>query len=163
MVASTTTHSTLSEGNSNNDINDVKYLQKQLNLFYHSYISVDGYFGDSTKEYVEKFQSDCCLTVDGIVGSQTWSYLDAIVPYSRSQHSTLSKGSNNNEVKYLQARLNQLKRQGKSGTATIAVDGNFGSQTETQVKAFQSKSGLSVDGIVGDNTWTVLEGAALKP
>ena len=164
MVAYVTTHSTLSEGNSNNDAEQVKRLQIKLNYFYHSYISVDGYFGDITEEYVEKFQADCSLTVDGIVGPQTWSALEEIVPYSYIQHSTLSKGSNNNasEVKYLQARLNELQRQGKSGTATIAVDGKFGPQTEARVKEFQSGFGLSVDGIVGSKTWAVLEDAAVK-
>jgi peptidoglycan hydrolase-like protein with peptidoglycan-binding domain len=164
MVASTTVHSTLIPASNNNDVNQVKYLQQQLNLFYHSYISVDGYFGDITEEYVKKFQIDCCLTIDGVVGAQTWSYLDAIVPYSRTQHSTLSISSSNNssEVKYLQARLNQATRQGKSGTTTIAVDGNFGSQTETRVKQFQLDFNLRADGIVGNNTWTVLEDALLK-
>jgi peptidoglycan hydrolase-like protein with peptidoglycan-binding domain len=65
-------------------------------------------------------------------------------------------------VKYLQARLNQATRQGKSGTTTIAVDGNFGSQTETRVKQFQLEFGLSADGIVGIYTWTILEDALLK-
>ena len=164
MVASTTVHSTLSPASNNNDVNQVKYLQQQLNLFYHSSISVDGYFGDITEEYVKKFQTDCCLTVDGIVGSQTWRYLDTIVFYSNTQHSPLSQGSNNShaEVKYLQARLNQATRQGKSGTTTIAVDGNFGSQTETRVKQFQLDFNLRADGIVGNNTWTVLEDALLK-
>ena len=164
MVASTTVHSTLSPASNNNDVNQVKYLQQQLNLFYHSSISVDGYFGDITEEYVKKFQTDCCLTVDGIVGSQTWRYLDTIVFYSNTQHSPLSQGSNNShaEVKYLQARLNQATRQGKSGTTSIAVDGNFGSQTETRVKQFQLDFNLKADGIVGNNTWTVLEGALLK-
>ncbi len=78
MTAYTTTHSTLSQG-SNSDVNQVKYLQQQLNSFYHSSISVDGYFGDITTEYVLKFQTDCCLTVDGLVGPQTWRYLDTIV------------------------------------------------------------------------------------
>jgi peptidoglycan hydrolase-like protein with peptidoglycan-binding domain len=164
MVASTTVHSTLSPASNNNDVNQVKYLQQQLNLFYHSSISVDGYFGDITEEYVKKFQTDCCLTVDGIVGSQTWRYLDTIVFYSNTQHSPLSQGSNNShaEVKYLQARLNQATRQGKSGTTSIAVDGNFGSQTETRVKQFQLDFNLRADGIVGNNTWTVLEDALLK-
>ena len=164
MVASTTAHSTLSAASNNNDVNQVKYLQQQLNLFYHSYISVDGYFGDITEEYVLKFQTDCCLTVDGLVGSQTWSYLDSIVPYSHTHHSTLSASSNNNpsEVKYLQARLNQATRQGKSGTTTIAVDGMFSSQTTARVKQFQFDFHLSVDGIVGNNTWTALEDAVLK-
>ncbi len=164
MIADTRTHSTLSPASNNNDVHQVKYLQQQLNLFYHSYISVDGDFGAITEEYVKKFQTDCCLTVDGIVGPQTWSYLDAIVPYSNSQHSTLSKSSNNNpnEVKYLQARLNQLKRQGKSGTTTIAVDGLFGSQTEARVRQFQEDLDLRVDGIVSNNTWVYIENAASK-
>lgn len=161
MTAYTTTHSTLSQGSDNNEVKD---LQSQLNLFYHSSISVDGYFGDITQEYVKKFQEDCCLKVDGLVGSQTWSYLNDIVPYSQLQHSTLSASTSNNpsEVNYLQARLNQLKRQGKSGTTTIVVDGEFGSKTETRVKQFQLDFGLSADGIVGNYTWTILEDALLK-
>ena len=165
MVASTTAHSTLSPASNSNDANQVKYLQQQLNLFYHSYMSVDGYFSDITEQYVKKFQTDCCLTVDGIVGSQTWSYIDTITPYAHKLHSTLSQSKSNNssEVKYLQARLNQAVRQGKSGTAKIAVDGMFGSKTTTRVKQFQSDFDLSADGIVGDNTWTVLESELLKP
>jgi peptidoglycan hydrolase-like protein with peptidoglycan-binding domain len=161
MVVDTTNHSTLTQGSNNSD---VKYLQQQLNLFYHSYISVDGDFGDITEEYVKKFQADCCLRVDGIVGSQTWSYLDTIVPYYHTPHSTLSQSNRNNpsEVKYLQARLNQVTRQGKSGTTKIAVDGLFGSLTSTRVKQFQSDFGLSADGIVWNNTWSVLEDAVLK-
>lgn len=164
MVTYTTTHSTLSPASNNSDVNEVKYLQQQLNLFYHSYISVDGYFSDITTEYVKKFQTDCNLSVDGIVGSQTWSYLNAIVPHSQTIHSTLSQSSKNNssEVKYLQARLNQLARQGKSGTTTIAVDGLFGSQTEARVRQFQTDFNLRVDGLVGNNTWIYLEDAVLK-
>ncbi|HEY9670469.1 MAG TPA: peptidoglycan-binding protein [Waterburya sp.] len=163
MVTSTPTHPTLSQG-SNSDVNQVKYLQQQLNLFYHSSLSVDGEFGDITEEYVKKFQTDCGLTVDGIVGSTTWRYLDTIVFYSNTQHSPLSQGSDNihAEVKYLQARLNQAKRMGKSGTTTIAVDGDFGAQTTTRVKQFQLDFGLSADGLVGNNTWSVLEDALLK-
>ena len=165
MVASTTAHSTLIPGSYNNDVNQVRYLQQQLNLFYHSYISVDGYFNDITEAYVKKFQTDCCLTVDGLVGEQTWSYIDTITPYAHKLHSTLSQSKSNDssEVKYLQARLNQAVRQGKSGTTKIAVDGMFGAKTTTRVKQFQTDFGLSADGLVGDNTWTVLESELLKP
>jgi peptidoglycan hydrolase-like protein with peptidoglycan-binding domain len=55
-----------------------------------------------------------------------------------------------------------VTRQGKSGTTKIAVDGLFGSLTETRVKQFQSDFGLSADGIVWNNTWSVLEDAVLK-
>ncbi len=38
-----------------------------------------------------------------------------------------------------------------------AVDGLFGSKTEAAVKRFQEKNGLIADGIVGPNTWSVLD------
>lgn len=39
---------------------------------------------------------------------------------------------------------------------TCTIDGNFGSQTLTQVKRFQTANGLTSDGIVGRRTWEVL-------
>ena len=36
------------------------------------------------------------------------------------------------------------------------IDGDFGSGTETAVEAYQIKHGLTVDGIVGVNTWNSL-------
>jgi peptidoglycan hydrolase-like protein with peptidoglycan-binding domain len=68
-------YTTLSKGSNNSD---VKYLQQQLNLFYHSFISVDGNFGDKTTMQVKQFQSDFHLSVDGIVGNNTWSVLENI-------------------------------------------------------------------------------------
>lgn len=39
---------------------------------------------------------------------------------------------------------------------SIEVDGNFGINTENAVKDYQSKNGLTVDGIAGKNTFTKL-------
>ena len=60
--------------------------------------------------------------------------------------SQLQKGSQGSDVKYLQEFLNT---QGHS----LAVDGIFGDKTLAAVKDYQSKNGLTVDGIVGTNTW----------
>ncbi len=38
----------------------------------------------------------------------------------------------------------------------IRVDGNFGALTETAVKAFQSNRNLTIDGVVGQQTWQQL-------
>lgn len=57
---------------------------------------------------------------------------------------TLKLGSKGADVKVLQSKLNLIQ------------DGIFGPLTEEAVKAFQKSVGLTVDGIVGSNTWSKL-------
>ena len=64
---------------------------------------------------------------------------------------TLKVGSKGPAVECLQGALN------KSG-AKLDVDGKFGSGTKKAVQAFQKKKKLSVDGIVGPQTWAALSG-----
>ena len=68
---------------------------------------------------------------------------------------SLKKGSAGSDVKTLQELLNQLV----IVTPALAVDGDFGSKTETAVKAFQKKAGIRQDGIYGDETHKALMGA----
>lgn len=63
---------------------------------------------------------------------------------------TLRIGSKGTQVKVLQFLLNA------KGYNVGNVDGIFGAKTLAAVKAFQKAYGLSVDGIVGKNTWTKL-------
>lgn len=63
---------------------------------------------------------------------------------------TLRKGSSGQEVKELQENLNSLGY--KCGTA----DGIFGVKTEAEVRKFQNKHNLAADGIVGKNTYEML-------
>jgi len=58
----------------------------------------------------------------------------------------LKRGDNNENVKQLQIKL---------GLEPI---GNYGPKTEEAVKAFQTKNGLTADGIVGDGTWAKIMG-----
>ncbi len=63
---------------------------------------------------------------------------------------TLKRGSRGELVKQVQTKLKSW------GYYTGTVDGIFGSGTESAVKAFQKKNGLTVDGIVGKKTAAAL-------
>jgi N-acetylmuramoyl-L-alanine amidase len=64
----------------------------------------------------------------------------------------LKSGSKGDKVKYLQYKL--LSRLYNPGT----IDGIYGNNTLKAVKEFQKDNGLSVDGIVGNKTWSKLKG-----
>ena len=60
---------------------------------------------------------------------------------------TLRKGDKGTQVRVLQWLLNE------NGYNAGTVDGIYGTNTQNAVKAFQKAAGLSVDGVVGKNTW----------
>lgn len=70
-------------------------------------------------------------------------------PYPET-NATLKRGMRGDKVKYLQWILN-------NHGATLNIDGAFGPSTEKAVKAYQTKSKLVADGIVGPKTWGVLK------
>jgi hypothetical protein len=53
----------------------VTYAQGLLNELNAGPIESDGWFGDKTINAVYKFQQDQGLTVDGVIGDQTWAAL----------------------------------------------------------------------------------------
>ena len=106
-------------------------------------LPVDGLFGPVTKSKVEHFQSVNGLTVDGLVGAQTWPKLIIQV----------QQGSTGQAVRAVQALLN-----GKFGYS-LSVDGIFGPDTNAAVKDYQSDHGLTSDGIVGPKTWQSMIGS----
>ncbi|MGE5631762.1 MAG: peptidoglycan-binding domain-containing protein [Caulobacteraceae bacterium] len=63
---------------------------------------------------------------------------------------SLQNGSKGAEVKRLQQQLKEL------GYFNGEITGYFGSATEAAVKSFQKKSGISVDGVVGNGTYKEL-------
>jgi hypothetical protein len=66
---------------------------------------------------------------------------------------TITKGANGELVKYLQRALVEAKYDiGSDG-----VDGIFGGETLSAVRAFQHDHGLSPDGKVGPKTWAVVK------
>lgn len=62
-------------------------------------------------------------------------------------------------VRTLQAGLNKVFR----SYSHLDVDGDYGPATEAVVREFQRRSGLAVDGVVGDRTFAELAKFGIKP
>ncbi len=67
----------------------------------------------------------------------------------------IKNGSRGEEVKTLQTLLKAKGYKGEN-KKVLSIDGIFGANSEYAVKAFQKANKLSVDGIVGKNTWNKL-------
>jgi len=127
---------------------DVKRLQRILVMMkLLDYTGIDGSFGPQTEAAVKSFQQSQSLTVDGIVGPLTWQALPA-----DPDTPELSSGSSGSEV----AAMQQVLQNG--GFYAGPIDGDFGPNTEAAVRAYQTQRGVTVDGIVGDQTWWVPAG-----
>ena len=74
-------------------------------------------------------------------------------PTSKYTNVKLRLGARGDAVKHLQTRLN-------AHSASLSVDGVFGSATLRAVRSHQSASGIGVDGVVGPQTWNALSGSS---
>ncbi|HET6275661.1 MAG TPA: peptidoglycan-binding protein [Candidatus Cybelea sp.] len=132
---------------------DVKRLQRVLarHLLWNPFGPITGTFDSGLEAAVKSFQQSNGLTVDGIVGPQTWSALPSYLEASPK----LQQGSLGSGVAWLQKTLSganiAIQFVGYAG----AIDGIFGSATDVAVRALQTWAGVAVDGIVGDDTWFV--------
>ena len=135
----------------------VKDLQTKLKKLGFYNASIDGDYGDTTVAAVKAFQKKYSLTADGVAGSATLKKLDSAYKNADSNTSTdddsLRKGATGTAVKTLQTNLKKL------GFYTAYVDGSFGATTESAVKAFQRKYGLTADGVAGSATLKKIESA----
>jgi len=129
---------TVRRGTTGERVRTIQYLLRQAG---QTTVGVDGNFGSGTEAAVIAFQSAHGLTPDGVVGGLTWSALIL----------TVRQGATGEAVKAVQSQLNA-----HGAAPTLVVDGNFGSGTNTAVRTFQAGNGLTVDGVVGDNTWLAL-------
>ena len=133
----------------------VKNLQTKLKKLGFYNASIDGDYGDTTVAAVKAFQKKYNLTADGVAGSETLKKLDSAYKNADSDKDdgSLRKGATGTAVKTLQTNLKKL------GFYTAYVDGSFGSTTESAVKAFQKKYGLTADGVAGSATLKKIESA----
>ena len=99
-------------------------------------------------------------------GWNYWGYMDKYFDYSNHSegteaeenegfgYRTLRKGSEGSDVKELQRLL--MKRDSNC-LPQYGADGDFGEETVGAVKDFQKDMGLTVDGIVGKQTYSALD------
>lgn len=124
---------------------NVAGIQSTLNDRYGLNIAVDNIYGNETRralvkalqtELNKQYHRD--LAVDGIFGANTYN---ACI--------NVRIGAEGNITYLIQAML-------VCHSFDIDADGIFGPATESAVKEFQSRNGLSQDGIVGKNTFNKL-------
>ena len=160
---------------------DVVEIQRELNRIAANYPSIPkisgakGYFEQTTQNAVKQFQRIFNLDPDGVVGKDTWYKIKQIYNgikglselYSegitiseaeRKYERVLQKGSSGASVRILQYYLNFLSYFNLK-LPYVSIDGIFGDETRDAVFAFQSLYGLDVDGIVGRDTWDMIQNA----
>lgn len=135
-------NSVIQEENVNTYTKKIAKIQETLNNRYRLNIAVDNIYGKETKKAMIKGlqtelnkQFNKGIAVDGIFGNETYN---ACI--------NVRKGAEGNITYIIQAMLICCK-------FDIEADGIFGSKTQTAVRSFQKQNGLSVDGIVGKNTF----------
>ena len=126
---------------------DVRSIQEAL-VQAGAPLTVDGIFDADTQQAVEWFQRLHGLSVDGVVGEATRAQL-----LQRSLYLT-NPYMSGNDVEALQVLLNQHG-------FDLLTDGVFGPGTQTAVEAFQRRTGLLVDGVVGNHTRRILNARIL--
>lgn len=145
IANSETSNEVILQPSKNENKGNVARIQSTLNDRYGLNIAVDNIYGNETrKALVKGLQTELNkqyhrgLAVDGIFGTNTYN---ACI--------NVRKGAEGNITYLIQAML-------VCHSFDIDADGIFGPATESTVKEFQSRNGLSQDGIVGKNTFNKL-------
>ncbi|MCL2827215.1 MAG: peptidoglycan-binding protein [Oscillospiraceae bacterium] len=169
-------HVVLSQGSRGQHVLELQYILNVIAAFYDVVPTViqDGVFDARTRNAVIEFQRNFGLVADGVVGPLTWNQLYAvyrginqnvtippvIVPPTPPPGIILPPypgtliriGATGQNVRIIQEYLNVIGQR-YPNIPPLAVDGIFGTRTESSVIAFQREFGLVPDGIVGPITW----------
>ena len=147
----------------------VKALQERLKELGYYKETPTGTYDTNTIGAVRSFQKKNGLKSDGTAGAETQKAIYSADAISASATPTpkvtasptpkptvaipeeaLQSGSKGADVKTLQRRLKEL------GYFKSAVDGKFGRDTTSALKAFQEANGLTADGVAGRATYEIL-------
>jgi peptidoglycan hydrolase-like protein with peptidoglycan-binding domain len=150
----TTEHSiVLSSGSSGRQ---VQLLQRALGL------PVDGIYGPETEASVQRFQATHGLAADGLVGPTTSSALRNHAPATASAATAHSVFASDTQSEPTGTPATTGSEGGGDAVARLQhalhlqSDGNFGPETEASIRRLQARHGLTVDGVAGPATWSLL-------
>lgn len=143
---------------------EVARMQTYLNAIGTSYhpqlakLTVDGVFGQNTKNIVIEFQAINGLNIDGVIARKTWNAI--VTEYNSFADGNaatfpgiaMRAGIQSADTRLMQETLNAIGRFYLAIPPQTA-DGNFTDQTTHAVRLFQMQFGLSPDGVLGNNTW----------
>jgi len=157
---------------------EVRTLQLRLNRISSNYPSIpkialpDGVFSFDTENAVKRFQEIFGLTPDGVVGNATWyrilflynavkrlNELDSegitLEEVTKQYPGATVRGDSGDSVRNIQYLLAYVERF-YDEIPPLSLDGIFGEQTESAVRAFQRLFELPVTGEVDLPTWDAL-------
>lgn len=171
----TTANGGLCRGSSGQEVLQVQTLLASLNYYSGP---LDGLYGKATEEAVKKFQRNNRLQADGIVGTLTMQKLLTGIPWQeefnhdlleieypfqqpaavgQTQLGSYYKGASGSAIAAFQQKLKDLEYYDGE------IDGIFSDEMEAAVKLFQSRNGLTADGMIGKKTVAALyDSGAIK-
>ena len=164
-IAGTTTYTLLQNGS---DGDQVTALQEALIELGFLSGSADGIYGSGTASAVMAFQKKNGYPVTGYADANLQALIFNGTPLNASGKKTEVKtlpvldglnvrsGDKGVIVRKIQTQLKAL------GYYTGTISGTYDSKTVTAVKSFQSKNGLTADGVCGANTQALLFGSGLS-
>lgn len=136
-------------------------------------ITADGDYGTGMTQAVKNFQANHGLEADGIVGAETYkAIMGTDMPANQSGHfvqkifnDSYGSASSNTAISTETATAENVVVLIQKGLVSngydIAIDGVYGSGTESAVRQFQASHDMDVDGIVGSRTFYALTGQQL--
>lgn len=160
---------TLNPGDSGDAVTVLQTKLKELGFFPNA-VEVTGYYGGITVDAVKRFQQANSLGADGIAGPSTQARLFGADAVSQSDAATAQTAATPTDVTTAAtpASSSRLLVFGETSAEVVALQnrlkvlgyfpsnlnstGYFGSLTLNAVKAFQTKNGLTADGVVGSVT-----------
>lgn len=161
----------LSLGSRGLGVSNLQYFLSYLSDFYSTIapLTIDGIFGNETRESVISAQKTFGLIEDGVVGERTWNaiyeayrgivdtiplkYIEGnVLPYPGIP---LRTGSTGESVLLLQQYLNVIA-DFYPEVNSVELTSYFGPQTDSAVRAIQGLYGLDQNGIVASATWDAI-------